>query len=545
MTARDDVPVLIAGGGLVGLSTAMFLAQPRRPVARRRAPPGRFAPAARGALPRAHLELFRAAGIEDAVIEQSAQEFLPEGAIIAMDDLSGKKLADIIPSLNVGVDDDLSPCRRLFVSQPGLEPILRKVARTAGAAVLEGHEVVGAEAGRRGRHRDRPRRRHGRGADPAGPLPGRRRRRAQHPAGAPRHPVRRARRVLQQPHHLLHRGSPAAARGQAAQRHLHQQPDLRRVLPRRQGLPVRLPGGEHRRRPDRRSGGRRERGGRHQRGPPARARAGRRGRARPGRADRRGGPLAGQLGRRPALPGRPRPAGRRRRPRDAAQRRLRRQHRHPGRLRPRVEAGLRGARGRRPRAARHLRGRASAGRRPDRRAGLHPLRDPHRDVPRRRPTSSRSSRTSRSSSGTCTARPASRSRTATARSTPTRAPPTPAPAHERRTSGSTATARGSRCSTSSAAPSSSSPARAGWRGETSPPARPPRTRGSSWRSTAWAVPTSRRRARRSTSATACRRPAPCSCARTASWPGGPDPTRRPSRPRSAPRSPPRSGRVGA
>ena len=145
MTARDDAPVLIAGGGLVGLSTAMFLAH--HGVA------SLVVERLRGGspLPRAAhfhvrtIELFRAAGIEDAVIEQSAREFLPEGAIIAMDDLSGKKLADIIPSLNVGVDDDLTPCRRLFVSQPGLEPILRRMARTAGAGVLEGHEVVGAE----------------------------------------------------------------------------------------------------------------------------------------------------------------------------------------------------------------------------------------------------------------------------------------------------------------------------------------------------------------------------------------------------------------
>jgi 2-polyprenyl-6-methoxyphenol hydroxylase-like FAD-dependent oxidoreductase len=91
------------------------------------------------------IELFRAAGIEPAVVEQSAREFLPEGAIIAMDHLSGKKLADIIPSLNVGVDDELTPCRRLFVSQPGLEPILREMARRAGAGVLEGHEVVRAD----------------------------------------------------------------------------------------------------------------------------------------------------------------------------------------------------------------------------------------------------------------------------------------------------------------------------------------------------------------------------------------------------------------
>ena len=91
------------------------------------------------------LELFRAAGIEEAVKEQSEKEFVPEGAIVAMDSLSGRKLADIIPSLNVGVDDALTPCRRLFVSQPGLEPILRAKALTAGAVVLEGHEVVGAE----------------------------------------------------------------------------------------------------------------------------------------------------------------------------------------------------------------------------------------------------------------------------------------------------------------------------------------------------------------------------------------------------------------
>src|SRR5262245_30801344 len=145
MSEDLDAPVLIAGGGLVGLSTAMFLAQ--HGVA------SLVVERLRGgsSLPRAAhfhvrtIELFRAAGIEDAVKEQSEREFLPEGAIIAMDSLSGRKLADIIPSLNVGVDESLTPCRRLFVSQPGLEPILREKASTAGADVLEGHEVVGAE----------------------------------------------------------------------------------------------------------------------------------------------------------------------------------------------------------------------------------------------------------------------------------------------------------------------------------------------------------------------------------------------------------------
>jgi 2-polyprenyl-6-methoxyphenol hydroxylase-like FAD-dependent oxidoreductase len=88
------------------------------------------------------LEMFRAAGIEDQVREQSLKEFEPEGAIVLMDTLAGKVLAGLIPSLNEGVEP-LSPCRRLFVTQPGLEPILRARAEHAGASVIEGAEVVG------------------------------------------------------------------------------------------------------------------------------------------------------------------------------------------------------------------------------------------------------------------------------------------------------------------------------------------------------------------------------------------------------------------
>jgi 2-polyprenyl-6-methoxyphenol hydroxylase-like FAD-dependent oxidoreductase len=138
----EDAPVLIAGGGLVGLSTAMFLAQHGvASLAIERLRGG-------SSLPRAAffhmrtLEMFRAAGIEDEVRQQSLQEFEPEGAIVLMDAIAGKQIAGLIPSLNEGVDA-LSPCRRLFVTQPGLEPILRTRARQAGATVLEGTGVVG------------------------------------------------------------------------------------------------------------------------------------------------------------------------------------------------------------------------------------------------------------------------------------------------------------------------------------------------------------------------------------------------------------------
>jgi 2-polyprenyl-6-methoxyphenol hydroxylase-like FAD-dependent oxidoreductase len=142
--ATGEAPVLIAGGGLVGLSAAAFLASHGiRSLTIERLP-------ASSPLPRAAffhmrtLEMFRELGVEDTVRTQSAQEFVPEGAIIAMDALAGRKLADIIPNLNEGVDA-LSPCRRLFLNQPTLEPILRRRAREAGATIVEGAEIVAVQ----------------------------------------------------------------------------------------------------------------------------------------------------------------------------------------------------------------------------------------------------------------------------------------------------------------------------------------------------------------------------------------------------------------
>ncbi len=143
MTVQEEAPVLIAGGGLVGLTTAMFLARQgisSIAVERLKAP---------STLPRAaffHMrtfELFRQAGIEDQVRAQSQKEFTPDGAIVAVESLAGRELAAFIPSLNEGVEA-LSPCRRWFVSQPGLEPILRRRAEEVGATVVNGQEIVSA-----------------------------------------------------------------------------------------------------------------------------------------------------------------------------------------------------------------------------------------------------------------------------------------------------------------------------------------------------------------------------------------------------------------
>jgi 2-polyprenyl-6-methoxyphenol hydroxylase-like FAD-dependent oxidoreductase len=138
---ENEAPVLIAGGGMVGLSAATFLAhQGIRSITIERLK-------ASSPLPRAAffhmrtLELFRGVGIEQRVRDQSLQDFVPEGAIVALESVAGRKLADIIPSLNEGVET-LSPCRRLFLNQPSLEPILRERAREAGATVLQGAEIT-------------------------------------------------------------------------------------------------------------------------------------------------------------------------------------------------------------------------------------------------------------------------------------------------------------------------------------------------------------------------------------------------------------------
>jgi len=140
-SSHAEAPVLIAGGGLVGLCAAAFLAQRGiRSIAIDRLKES-------SPLPRAaffHMrtvEMFRSLGIEASVREGSAQDFVPEGAIVALESVSGRKLADIMPSLNEGVEE-LSPCRRLYLNQPNLEPILRARAREAGATVIQGAQIT-------------------------------------------------------------------------------------------------------------------------------------------------------------------------------------------------------------------------------------------------------------------------------------------------------------------------------------------------------------------------------------------------------------------
>ena len=288
----------------------------------------------------------------------------------------------------------MSPSERLFIDPDRTRAALARACRELGAELRFGTELVECEQDADGVTADHPRPRERRDVDRAVAVPGRRRRPAQPDP-------RRARdrddgpRVFSKAITIYFRADvEPLLRGRNLSVVLVMNDVLRGLLPHREAVPLRLP---------RRPLGRRLRDRRSSRvtrrlGPRRAAlrravpRLGWRTRRRPTVPIEDVDALAGDGGRRGALPGRAHLPGRRRGARHAAVRRLRRQHRHPRRAEPRLEArggaqrrGLAGA-------SRHVR-RSSVGRsrgsRPSRRTRAT-SRGPRRtwrqgSAPRRRP----------------------------------------------------------------------------------------------------------------------------------------------------------------
>lgn len=140
----EEVPVLIAGGSLVGLSTSLFLADKgveNLVVERHRGTA--IHPRAAFILQRT-MENYRSAGLENAITAAAAKEFVQDGAIMSVESLGGRELEWYFRNINDGVED-LSPSRRLFFTQIGLEPILRDRAKERGARLEYSSEVVSVE----------------------------------------------------------------------------------------------------------------------------------------------------------------------------------------------------------------------------------------------------------------------------------------------------------------------------------------------------------------------------------------------------------------
>jgi 2-polyprenyl-6-methoxyphenol hydroxylase-like FAD-dependent oxidoreductase len=141
----EDTPVLIAGGSLVGLSTAMFLGMQGVPSLVVERHPGTAIHPRAALFNQRTVELYRTAGLETEIIVASEGEFVQNGAIMSVESLGGKEIDWYFRNINEGVEG-ISPSPRLFVTQIGLEPILRARAEALRARLRYNTELVSFEA---------------------------------------------------------------------------------------------------------------------------------------------------------------------------------------------------------------------------------------------------------------------------------------------------------------------------------------------------------------------------------------------------------------
>ena len=136
-----DVPVLIVGGSLVGMTMAVLLGTHGvKSLVVERHKGAAIHPRAALMLQRS-MEVFRSAGVEETMRKRSFEQFEPDGAIMAVETMAGEELAWYMTKVNDGVRD-LSPSERIFVTQIAVEPVLKARADELGAEALFGTELV-------------------------------------------------------------------------------------------------------------------------------------------------------------------------------------------------------------------------------------------------------------------------------------------------------------------------------------------------------------------------------------------------------------------
>ncbi|MFI1915562.1 FAD-dependent monooxygenase [Nocardia sp. NPDC020380] len=152
MKSEERVPVLIVGGGLVGLSTALFLEYQDIPyVLVERRVTRSVLPRARGMHTRA-AEMFRQVGLQGR-IQEVAATVLKSGHFggasrgrsvceAAALDFGGRSAAAGKPGGPMGFTNDPSPANFVFVPQVLLEPVLEEAARERGGELRFGNELV-------------------------------------------------------------------------------------------------------------------------------------------------------------------------------------------------------------------------------------------------------------------------------------------------------------------------------------------------------------------------------------------------------------------
>jgi 2-polyprenyl-6-methoxyphenol hydroxylase-like FAD-dependent oxidoreductase len=140
----EEVPVLIVGGSLVGLTTAMLLGHHDVASLSVERHAGTAIHPRAGHFQLRTMEVLRQLGLEERVRAKSLEMYSPTGGIIAVESLAGRELATYVEELNEGVEG-FSPTVRVFINQDVLEPLLRERALELGATVRNRTEAVGLE----------------------------------------------------------------------------------------------------------------------------------------------------------------------------------------------------------------------------------------------------------------------------------------------------------------------------------------------------------------------------------------------------------------
>ena len=138
---EEEIPVLIVGGSLVGLTTAMLLGHHGVPSLSVERHAGTAIHPRAGHFQLRTMEVIRQMGLEDRVRAKSLETYSPTGGIIAVESLAGRELATYVQELNEGVEG-FSPTVRVFINQDALEPLLRERALELGATVRNRTEAV-------------------------------------------------------------------------------------------------------------------------------------------------------------------------------------------------------------------------------------------------------------------------------------------------------------------------------------------------------------------------------------------------------------------
>jgi putative polyketide hydroxylase len=130
-----EIPVLISGGGPVGLAASLLLSQHGvRSLLVERHPGTALTPKARGINART-MEVFRQCGIDAAIRDAGLAEG-GTGLIVWTETLAGREIERRVPGRATPKSMAITPVKNCLCAQDDLEPVIRRFAETAAPGML-------------------------------------------------------------------------------------------------------------------------------------------------------------------------------------------------------------------------------------------------------------------------------------------------------------------------------------------------------------------------------------------------------------------------